>query len=326
MKNLQGLLAFVETVATGSLTAAAERLNVSPAAVSKNLAQLERQLGVRLLNRSTRKLSITSEGQRLLHNAQTALLLLDEAVADVSSSANSPIGKVRISVGGGFGRRWVLPVLPLLSNKYPNLQIDLDLNNHTVGLVSEGYDIGIRGGQVPDSNMIVRRICKLHVALFASPAYLRERGIPNTPSQLLQHSCITPRFGKGMQAPWRFKESNGPCSEFSPKPVLTTTDPEVVLDFALENAGIVQASLLQGLPHLQSGRLKLVMPELLDVGEREFFMCYPHRLYMAPRVRVVVDALMAHFEKSEELHLSLEDICHRIPDCVAREVLINSLS
>ena len=146
MKNLQGLLAFVETVATGSLTAAAERLDVSPAAISKNLATLERQLGVRLLNRSTRRLSATEEGQRFLFNAQAALRLIDEAVADVSSSAQTVVGRVRISVGVGFGRRWVLPVLPGLVQAHPELKIDIDLNNQPVGLVSEGYDIGIRGG------------------------------------------------------------------------------------------------------------------------------------------------------------------------------------
>ncbi|MDD1148804.1 LysR family transcriptional regulator [Pseudomonas sp. TNT2022 ID357] len=316
MKNLQGLLAFVETVNTGSLTAAAERLDVSPAAVSKNLATLERQLGVRLLNRSTRRLSTTEEGQHFLHRAQTALRLLDEAVADVSQSASTPVGRVRISVGVGFGRQWVLPVLPALTRMYPQLQIDVDLNNTVVNLVAEGCDIGIRGGRLEDSSLIVRRVCDLPVALFASPAYLRLNGSPSTPEQLLQHSCATPRFGHAPPAAWRFKSPDGRSYELTPKPQLTTTDPETLLDLALADVGIVQASLLQALPYLRSGRLKLLMPELHQGVGLEFVLQYPHRLYLAPRVRVVVDALMQHFQESSDLHLSVEDLIKALPSCV----------
>lgn len=318
MKNLQGLLAFVETINTGSLTAASERLEVSPAAVSKSLAKLERQLGVRLLNRSTRRLAATEEGQRFLIRAQAALRLLDEAVADVSHSANTPVGRVRISVGVGFGRQWVLPALPALTRAHAQLQIDVDLNNAPIGLVAEGYDIGIRGGLVEDSSLIVRRVCDLPVALFASPAYLRLNGSPSTPGQLLlQHSCATPRFGHAPPTAWRFKSADGRTYELSPKPQLTTTDPETLLDLALADAGIVQASLLQALPYLRSGRLKLLMPDLHEGGGLEFVLQYPHRLYLAPRVRVVVDALMQHFQVSSDLHLSVEDVVRAMPSCVA---------
>ena len=190
MKNLQGLLAFVESVESGSQAKASERLGVTPAAVSKSLAALERRLGVRLLNRSTRRLALTAEGSALLEKAKAALRLLDEGVADVTKSAEVPSGLVRISVGAGFGRRYVLPALPALLAKYPELSIEVDLENRPVDLVASGFDIGIRGGVIDDSSLIARRICALPVALFASPAYLREAGVPSQPADLARHPVL----------------------------------------------------------------------------------------------------------------------------------------
>src|SRR5215207_9027845 len=159
------MLAFVEAATSGSLTAAAERLEVTPAAVSKSLARLEAQLGVRLLNRSTRRLALTAEGTRFLGKARAALRALDEAVADVTQSALAPAGRVRLSVGMASGRRWVLPALPALAARYPQLRVDVDLDNRPIDLVAEGFDIGIRGGLIESSSLVARRICPLPLVL-----------------------------------------------------------------------------------------------------------------------------------------------------------------
>lgn len=317
MKNLQGLIAFIEIVASGTLTAASDRLNISPAAVSKSLAKLERDLGVRLLNRSTRRISPTEEGIRFLLKAQDAMKLLDEAVDEVSQSASSPSGKVRLSVGVGFGRQWVLPALPALTSRYPQLQIDVDMNNQVVNLVSDGFDIAIRGAHVADSSMVVRHICALPVILVASPSYLKQWGVPNTPAQLQKHACAVPKFGTGLPTPWRFKTVNGEGMEVSPKPQLTTTEPESLVDLALAHAGIAQVALLQALPHLRNGTLKILLPDLHDGDGREFNLHYPHRLHLAPRVKVVVDALMTHFQQSADLHLNVSSVIKMLPTCVA---------
>jgi DNA-binding transcriptional LysR family regulator len=317
MKNLQGLLAFVETAAGGSLTAAAERLDVSPAAVSKSLAKLEQQLGVRLFNRSTRRLAITQEGQRFLVDARAALRLLDQAVASVSQSAPEPAGRVRISVGIAFGRHWVLPALPAITERYPQLVVDVDLDNRPVDLVAEGYDIGIRGGVIEDSSLIARRVCALPVVLLASPAYLKRAGVPASPDELIGHRCAATRF-VGAPAPvWRFMRPAGRRVEFMPQAALTTSDPEAVVDLALAGAGIVQAGLHHALPHLRSGTLKLLMPGVHDAGRREIVVHYPHRQYLAPRVRVVVEALLAYFVAAADLHLTVDEVVAREPDCVA---------
>src|SRR5215813_7105327 len=159
MKQLQGLISFIEIADAGSLAAAARRLNVTPAAVSKNLLRLEEQLGVRLVQRSTRTLRLTPEGSGFLAKARAALRSLDEAVAEVSQSAAEPAGTVRISVGVSFGRHFVLPALPALTARHPQLRVEVDLDNRPVDLVARGYDIGIRGGAIKDSALVARRIC-----------------------------------------------------------------------------------------------------------------------------------------------------------------------
>lgn len=317
MKNLQGLLAFVETAASGSLTAAADRLEITPAAVSKSLAKLEQQLGVRLLNRSTRKLALTNEGERFLAEARTALRLLDQAVAGVSQSAREPAGRVRISVGIAFGRRRVLPALPAITEQYPQLAIDVDLDNRPVDLVAEGFDIGIRGGVIEDSSLIARRVCQLPVVLLASTAYLKQAGVPASPDELAAHRCAGARFGNGPISVWRFVRPGGRRFEITPPAALTSSDPETLIDLALAGAGIVQAGLHHALPHLRAGTLKLLLPGVHDAGQREVVVHYPHRQYLAPRVRVVVDALLAHFAAEPDLHLSVAQVMAHLPGCVA---------
>jgi len=316
MKNLQGLLAFVEAASAGSLSAAAQRLDVTPAAVSKNLARLEQQLGVRLLHRSTRRLAPTAEGALFLDKARAALRGLDEAVAEVSMAASAPAGRVRISVGVAFGRRWVLPALPALAARHPALTVEVDLDNRPVDLVAGGFDIGIRGGFIEDSSLVARRVCALPVVLLASPGYLRRAGVPATVAQLDGHRCVATRFANGTMSTWRFG-SGKRAVEITPAATLLTSDPEALLDLALADAGIAQVGLHHALPYLRSGRLKLLLQGLHDPGPREVVLHYPHRLYLAPRVRVVVDGLLAHFAASADLHLDVPGLVQALPQCLA---------
>lgn len=317
MKNLQGLLAFVEAARAGSLRAAADRLEVTPAAVSKNLARLEQQLGVRLLQRTTRRMALTAEGEVFLDKARAALRGLDEAVAEVSQSAQVPAGRVRISVGVAFGRRWVLPLLPHLAARYPAVVLEVDLDNRPVDLAAEGFDIGIRGGFVPDSSLVARRVCHLPVGLFASPGYLRRAGVPTQVADLAGHRAAAVRFANGAVSKWSFGQG-AKATEITPQATVLVSDPEVTLDLALADAGIVQAGLHHALPYLRSGRLKMLLPGLHNAGAREVVLHYPHRLYLAPRVRVVVDALLAHFRASADLHLTIAQVAQLLPQCVAQ--------
>ncbi len=304
MKQLQGLLAFIEVADAGSLAEASRRLDVTPAAVSKNLLKLEADLGVRLIQRNTRTLRLTPEGGRFLEKARAAVRALNEAVADVSQSAATASGKVRVSVGTAFGRHWVVPALPAIAKAHPQLSIELHLDNNAVDLVAAGYDIGIRGGVIEDSSLVARRICALPLVLVASPTYLKRAGAPQTPADLAQHQSAQMRFSDGTISTWRFRGSGRRAqAEVQPPASIFVNDSEALLHVALADGGIAQVGLYHALPYLRSGRLKLVLGSSHDASAREFVLHYPHRLYLAPRVRVVVDALLAHFKASPDLHL-----------------------
>jgi len=302
MKQLQGLLALIEIAAAGSLAGAARRLGVTPAAVSKSLARLEEQLGVRLVQRSTRTARVTDEGARFVAKARDALRLLDEAVAEVSQAAQAPAGVVRISTGAAFGRLWVLPALPAIAERYPQLSIEVELDNTPVDLVANGIDIAIRGGSVPDAGFVARRVCRLPVVLVASPGYLARAGVPLAHGDLAAHRCVQLRFADRTAAPWSFRV-NGRRVAVTPHAALVGSDSDAVVELALAGGGVAQCALYQALPHLQAGRLKAVLADSHDAGAREFVLVYPHRQFLAPRVRVVVEALLAHFRAAAALHV-----------------------
>ena len=302
MKQLQGLLALIEVSASGSLAGAARRLGLTPAAVSKSLARLEEQLGVRLVQRSTRTSRVTDEGARFIEKASAALRLLDDAVAEVSLAADKPSGVVRLSTGVAFGRLWVMPALPVLAERFPELTIEVELDNTPVDMVARGIDIAIRGGSVPDADYVSRRVCKLPLVLVASPAYLARAGVPLAHGDLEHHRCIQLRFADGGAAPWLFRV-NGRRVPVTPRAALVANDSEAVVELALAGGGITQCGLYQALPDLQAGRLKMVLADSHEAGAREFVLVYPHRQFLAPRVRVVAEALLAHFRETASLHL-----------------------
>ena len=307
MKQLQGLLALIEVSAAGSLAGAARRLGLTPAAISKSLGRLEEQLGVRLVQRSTRTSRITDEGARFIEKASAALRLLDDAVTEVSQAADKPSGVVRLSTGVAFGRMWVLPALPALAERFPALTLEVELDNTPVDMVARGIDIAIRGGSVPDADYVTRRVCKLPLVLVASPAYLARAGVPIAHGDLERHRCIQLRFADGGAAPWLFRV-NGRRVPLMPHAALVANDSEGVVALALAGGGIAQCGLYQALPDLQAGRLKMVLADTHEAGAREFVLVYPHRQFLAPRVRVVVDALLEHFEATAALHQMPSDL------------------
>lgn len=317
MKNLQGLVSFVEAAASGSFTAAAERLALTPAAVGKNVQRLEEQLQVRLFNRTTRRLTLTVEGAAFAEQARGALRALDDAVAGVSRAGGEAAGRVRISVGASFGRRHLLPLLPALAAAHPRLEVEVSLENRPVDLVAEGYDIGVRGGVQRDSSLVARRVARLPVVLVASPAYLRASGTPATVDDLNRHQLLGVRGPGGQAGTWGFRPTAPRAGRraaaraswpYEPPARLWASDPEALVDLALADAGICQAGLHHVVPHLQAGRLKVLLADSHDPGEREIVLHYPHRQFLSARVRVVTDALLAHFAQQPVLHLAPADL------------------
>ena len=305
-QRVRAILSFVQTADAGSFAAAARALDISAAAVSKNVAALEQGLGVRLFNRTTRTLSLTGEGAAFLKQARLALEALDAAVDTVAAHGGDPAGHVRISTSAAFGRDQLMPALPGLRARYPSLTVEVDFDDRVTDLVRDGYDLAIRGGRIADSALVSRAICKLHLVLVASPAYLARAGVPRTPQDLARHPLLARHFLGGKISPWRFRARDGSITTIGlDDAALMLSAPEALAQAASAGMGIAQTGLHHAWPYLKSGQLSLVLLDQHDPGSYELVMVYPHRALVAPRVRATIDHLLAEFARDEALHVPL---------------------
>jgi DNA-binding transcriptional LysR family regulator len=306
-QRVRAILSFVQTADHGSFAAAARKLGISSAAVSKNVAGLERALGVRLMNRTTRTLKLTAEGAAFLERARVALDALDAAVGSVATEGAAPGGRVRISTSGAFGRDHLMPALPGLRARYPALNVEVDFDDRRIDLVQDGYDLALRGGNIGDSSLITRAVCRLNTVLVAAPAYLARCGIPRTPEDLRNHQLIGRRFLGGALTRWGFHAADGGLVHFTPEEAaLTVSAPEAQVQAAVLGMGIAQVGVHHAWVHLRAGDLKIVLAERHHPGGFEMVLQYPHRALLAPRVRVTVDYLLEAFAKDEALHVAVE--------------------
>jgi DNA-binding transcriptional LysR family regulator len=299
--TLPGLISALQAADSSSFSAAANVLGLTPAAVSKNVAALEAHLKVRLFNRTTRSLSLTEEGRAFVVQARVGVQALEDASA-VATQGGQPEGLVRVNCSVGFGRRYVLPLLPEFFKAYPQVRVELNLNDHQVDLVQGGFDIGIRGGSQPPEGMVARKICNIPALLVATPLYLKTHGTPRTPEDLATHRLIRVRFLNGRMNAWTFKSSKtkGVVTQDSPAQLLLS-DPEVVLDAALLHMGIARIGRHHAHAALQRGDLVEVLPKQHASSEAVIALFYPHRSGLAPRVRVLVDYLLQEFKGMRSL-------------------------
>jgi DNA-binding transcriptional LysR family regulator len=309
-QRVRAILSFVQAADAGSFAAAARELGITSAAVSKNVASLEKALEVRLMNRTTRTLKLTEEGEAFLGQARIALEALDAAMDTVAMQRAMPSGRVRISTSVAFGREHLLPVLPELLSRYPALSVEVDFDDRVVDLVRGGYDFVIRGGNIPDSSLVSRPIFRMHTVLVASPAYLTKHGLPQTPDELRNHRLIARRFLSGQMASWGFHGGGDNTVTFDPadNAVLTLSAPEAVVLAACNNVGIAQVGVHLAWEHLLSGALKIVLHRQHLPGTYEMVMQYPHRALVAPRIRATVDYLLETFAQNRSLHVPWETL------------------
>ncbi|MCU0117438.1 LysR family transcriptional regulator [Pseudomonas sp. B2M1-30] len=309
-QRVRAIVSFIQAVDAGSFAAAGRVLGLTSAAISKNVASLEKSLGVRLMNRTTRSLTLTSEGEGFLRQARIALEALDSAVDMIAARRAVPSGKVRISTSAAFGNDHLLPALPALLARYPALSIEVDFDDRIVDIVKEGYDIVIRGGSIADSALVSRPVCKLNAVLIASPEYLEAHGTPKKPSDLNNHRLIARRFLGGRVSPWIFKAADGALTTLDPTDVavLTLSGPEALVQAARDHVGIAQVGVHLAWEHLRNGSLKVLLHEQHQPGSYEMVMQYPHRALMAPRGQVTVDHLLAAFSGDENLHVTIESL------------------
>jgi DNA-binding transcriptional LysR family regulator len=299
MKHLSarvpGLIAAVQVAQSGSFSSAAKALDLTPAAVSKNVASLEAQLGVRLFNRTTRQLSLTEEGRTFVMHAREGIERLDSA-ARLATQRTRPSGLVRMNCPVSFGRRYVMPLLPAFYDQYPDVQIELCLNDQQVDLVREGFDLGIRGGRQPPEGMVARKICDIPATLVATPKYLKTRGIPKHYSDLERHDLLRLKFVNGHMNPWLFKDKDRVVTFQGGHVKLLISDPEAILDAALLHLGIARIGRYHAHAALARGQLVEVLTRTHVAGDASIAMFYPHREGLAPRVRVWLDFLLEKFK------------------------------
>lgn len=308
-QRVRAILSFIQAADHGSFAAAARALGISSAAVSKNVAGLEAALGIRLMNRTTRTLNLTEEGAIFLRQARIGLEALELATDSVVAARSAPTGKVRISTSVAFGHEQLAPVLPGLLEKYPGLSAEVDFDDRLIDLVHDGYDMAVRGGTIIDSSLVSRRICSLNLVLVASPSYLNSHGVPKRPEDLLRHRLITRKFLGGRISPWNFKAKDGSVNALNVEhSVLTLTSPETVARSALLGGGIAVVGVHHVWRHLQVGDLKVLLWKCHDPGGFELTLQYPHRAWVAPRVRVTVDYLLEKFSQMDELHVPLASL------------------
>lgn len=294
-------LRFFSTLAgAASLSAAARELGVTPPAVSKHLAQMEARLGVALINRSTRRMSLTPEGELYLEHARRILAEIDGMGELLGVSKATPQGLLRVNTTLGFGRRHVAPLISRFVRKHPQVSVQLQLSVNPPPLTEDAFDVCLRFGAPPDSRVIARRIGANRRLLCATPTYLAKHGVPRTPHDLTRHNCIGIRQGEEAYGVWRLSTGQGRQQRTESVRIggtLTTNDGEIAVNWALEHHGILMRAEWDIDRHLRSGRLVQVLPQCAT-PDADIYAVYPQRHQLAARVRVFVDFMVDAFERT----------------------------
>lgn len=298
MDNLNGLLTFVRAADLLSFAQAGRALGISASAVGKNVARLEQQLGVRLFQRTTRQVRLTQEGAIFHQRCQRILEDLQDAQAMMQTSAQVPRGRLRVGLPT-IGYRFLLPILPRFQARYPEVKLDLDFNDRLVDVIESDLDVVIRSGKLEDSGLVARRLGHFRFVLAASPTYLTQHGIPQTPADLAQHACIHYKFSNSE----RLQTWEVPTLPEALPQTLTGNNMEVILGAAIAGIGIAYMPDFLACTALQRGDLQLVLDEYLT-HRGQFSILWPSNRQLSPKVRAFVDfACAALFQPAE--------ICHR---------------
>lgn len=285
---------FVRVVDEGGFSAAARSLHLSPSAVSKLVTRLEDRLGARLLNRTTRRLSLTEEGDTFYQRATQILTEIDEAELAVARLHAIPGGQLRVTAAVAFAIYQIVPVLPVFLERYPEVHVELDVNDRIVDLVQEGFDVGVRTGARQDSSLVSRVLAQDHRTICAAPAYLERHGAPETPADLLRHNCITWTGNPGGLNDWPFEGPDGPYT-VRVRGNAEVNNGEALHEMALAGIGLAHMAEFRVGEDVKIGRLMHVLTDHHRVVDLPIHVAYPHRRHLSARVRAFVDFLVETF-------------------------------
>lgn len=290
-ESLRGIVHFVTVANAQSFTQAADQLGITNSAIGKSISRLEKSLETKLFHRTTRKLSLTTEGEVYLASCKNALETLQTAEMVLRSNLKEPAGTVRIDLPAAFGRSVMMPVLLDMARRYPLLKLTITFNDRVTDPLDMGFDLTIRFGPIKESTELVARpLNDQKLILCASPSYLAEHGTPLSADDLRQHRCVMAWRG-GSPLSWLIKDSSGNDIRFNPTPFHQISDGDAMLDACLADAGIIQfpESLLR--PYILSNRLIPILSELTPTPT-QLHVLWPRSKYLLPGVRYIIDELV----------------------------------
>jgi DNA-binding transcriptional LysR family regulator len=292
MKEFGAIPVFVAVVENGGFSAAARALGVSKSAVSKRIDQLEAHLGVRLLHRTTRKLSLTEAGERYFEHAAQALAAAGQAVDAVTELQGEPQGQLRISAPMSFGRLHVAPMIAKFLRHCPKLQLNLVMDDRRVDLVAGGFDLAIRAGNLPASTLIARKLAPLHQVICASPDYIDRYDRPDTPAELTDHNCLLYSYSSDVNVWTLIRDDDTKSVTVSGN--YQVNNSEALLDAIRDGIGIGRLPTFVAGPDLKTGRLVKLF-ESYQIPDQTIFAVFPERQYMPAKVRAFLDFAIEYF-------------------------------
>lgn len=294
MDTFSDLSFFTLVIKSGTLSAAAQEMGLTPPSVSKRLASLERRLGVRLLHRTTRRLSLTPEGEIYVGEGARVLAEMDELERRVAGAKAVPRGQIKLSATLGFGRRHIAPALSQFVRAFPEVEVQLSLTDRPVNLVEQGFDVSVHLGELPDARLTARLLAPNRRLLCAAPCYLERAGEPAQPGELQRHPCLFIRESDDTFGTWHLRSGSRQESVKVRGP-LSSNDGDCALSWALDGHGILMRSLWDAAPYLRSGRLR---PVLVDwsLPPADIYLVFPTKANMSAKTRIFVDFMLRHFE------------------------------
>ncbi|MCG7325854.1 LysR family transcriptional regulator [Achromobacter sp. ACRQX] len=295
MDALSDLAFFSLVVKHGNLSATARELGLTPPAISTRLAKLEQRLGVRLLNRTTRRVSVTQEGELYLAEGARILADLQALERSVSSARAQPQGLLRLNATFGFGRAHIVPAVSDFCRQFPDVEVQMRLTDRPLNLIEEGFDVAVRFGDLPDARLTARRIASNRRLLCASPRYLEIHGEPRAPGDLQRHRCIVVRENDVAYGTWRL-ESGARAETVKVRGPVSSNDGQSALEWALDGHGIVMRSEWETAAHLRAGRLQEVLTDW-RTPPADIHALYPERLNLPAKTLAFVDFLSRRFAR-----------------------------
>ncbi|MDW5441456.1 LysR family transcriptional regulator [Polaromonas sp. SM01] len=297
MDKLKQLESFVSVATRGSLTAAAKAEGVAPAIMGRRLDALEERLGVKLLVRTTRRMSLTHEGSAFLEDCQRLLVDFANAEASVSAGGVKASGHLRITAPAGFGRRHVAPLVPKFRELHADVTISLNLSDRVVDLAGEGFDCAVRVGDMPDSSLVSVRMADNRRLCVAAPDYLKRYGTPQHPTDLAKFACLTLSSDASQTRGWAFLVG-GEVVHFKPGGPLDCSDGQVLHDWCMDGCGIAWRSTWEVEAEIAAGKLVPVLKDF-DAPPNGIYAVFPQRKHLPLRVRLWIDFLKHNYSQSE---------------------------